>query len=270
MNVKLLFFPLAITFSLAMAVFYTKPEFDTAMSDRKALSKKETFVTTVKQKIQNVRDLENNLNANKDNENTVLRYLPSTRDDDRIVDGVNFLASQSGLALTSVKIEKPPVELQPAAPTTIDAEAAMGSDVLFAKKADIAAVDQTPIIPIVPKVLSVTVAGMGSYESIRDVIIKLSHTDRFQDFAAVNIDRVKSGATVVNNQSTGSSNVLSALFTMNFTYFPKVNARGNFNRPILAQNKFDFSVVQKLKQYTSTPVPAIEVGSTGSANPFTK
>lgn len=256
MNVKILFFPLSITIALAMAVFYTKPEIDTVMTQRSVLAEKEQFAAEVSQKIQNAHDLETSLNADKEDETAVFRYLPKTRDDERILDGVNFLVSQSGLALDSVKIDK--LASVDADAPVVSGEEAQGSAVIFANSgADTSAVSQAPMVVAKPKVLGVTVSAVGSYENIRDAVAKLSHMDRFQNFTNVSID--KSGT---------SSDVLNASFTVNFTYLPTVNAQGSFNHPALTQNTFDFGVVQKLKQYTTSAVPSVEVGASGASNPF--
>lgn len=267
MNVKMLFFPLSITVALAVFVFYVKPEIDTTMGDRSALAVKESFATDVTKKIQNVQALESSLDTNKESEDAVLHYFPATRDDDRIVDGINFLVAQAGLSLASVKIEK----VANLRESDVVVDAPVGSNVIFATASDIAAVTAAPIVPIVPSVLSAKVVAIGSYEGIRDAVAKLSHMDRFQDFASVDIARVVADSEQSStDQPVTPSNTLSATFEMNFTYLPKVNVKGNFNRPILSQATFSssFDVIQKLKQYTSTSVPSIEIGTTGAVNPF--
>ncbi|MDD5084246.1 MAG: hypothetical protein PHT88_04970 [Candidatus Moranbacteria bacterium] len=267
MNVKILFFPLSVTIALAMSVFYIKPEFDTAMTNRGALAEKESLASDIEQKIQNVHELESNLDTNGESETAVDRYLPNTRDDDRIVDSINFLASQAGLALTSLKIER---AIEPQADlSSVPEEAASGSAALFASNPDISAVRQAPVVAATPKVLVVSMAAIGSYESIRDAVGKISHMDRFQNFAVVSIDLPTAAAQATDGEgAAASSDTLNATMSIRFTYLPKVNAKGNFNSPILAESAFDFGAVQKLKQYTSTTVPSIEVGTAGVSNPF--
>lgn len=258
MNVKILFFPLSVTIALAIVVFYIKPGVDVTISDRDAIAEKETFSASVVQKTQNVHSLETSLNSHKADEENVRHYLPDTRDDDRIVDGINFLTSQAGLALTSVKIEKK-VDVAPVAAV----EPPVGSDVIFSREANIVAVNQTPVVPIVAKTLTVSLIMSGSYESIRGAIGAISHMDRFQDFTFIDISR---SADV--NQPAAAVNTLNASLVMNFAYLPKVSVKGNFNRPILDKSTFDFSTVQTLKDYTSTPIPSMEIGAAGTNNPF--
>jgi Tfp pilus assembly protein PilO len=271
MNVKILFFPLSVTIAFAVFVFYVKPEVDTVMRTRDTLAQKETLATDISKKVENIHALEADLNANKDNEEVVMNYLPDTRDDDRIVDRINFLVLQSGLVLTSVKIDKVS-DVQDIAVSDPQADILADSSAILAPVGtDTSMISQTPVEIVKPKTLSVTVDALGSYESIRDVVGKIAHVDRFQEFTSVSIERVSDTAKSSTTDSTeqpAPSTVLNTLFTIHFTYLPKVNTKGNFNRPILAQNRFDFNTVQKLKQSISSAIPPMEVGSTGTNDPF--
>ncbi len=269
MNVKLLFFPLSITIAIAVFVFYVKPEVDVVMTNRSTLVEKGDFSTSIKQKIQNIGSLESDLNANKENESLVMRYLPSMRDDDRVVDGINFLASQSGLLLTSVKIEKVATETQAAASAGPEVGLASGSGIvpLVGGGVDIAAVKSEAIVPSVPKLMKVSVTMVGTYESIRDVATKISHTDHFQNFSMLSIERSSSTADASSDQPS-NPNILNASMSVNYAYLPQTKAKGNYNRPILDQTAFDYGSVQRLKQYMSAPVPNMEIGASGTSNPF--
>lgn len=259
MNVKILFFPLSITIALFVSIFYVKPDIEIALANRAVLVQKQALSEEINQKIRNAKDLEESLDANKANEDAVLHYLPDSRDDDRIVDSVNFLATQSGLLLDSVKINKASAEQETAPVEEISA----GSSVILASGANSSASAQSAAVPpVIPKVLGVTVSAKGSYEGIRDTVVKLSHMDRFQDFSSVEIAKGNSG------DGENSDSALDATLVMNFSYLSKTKSRDNLNLPILNQRKFDFGTVQKLQQYISSPVPSIESGATGKANPF--
>lgn len=263
MNVKLLLFPLSITIAIAVLIFYAKPELDIALSNRASMAEKADFAQKIDTKIQNVQTLDASLNANKDNVDTVMHYFPNTRDDERIVDGVNFSAAQSGLVLTSVKLDK--VADPTVAATPVAKEALGAGPTIFTSNADIAIINQTPVVPAVPKSVSVVVLATGSYESIRDTVGRISHMDRFQNFSIVSINRSMAQQIAGSKTPAGA---LETSLTINFTYLPKAKAKGNFNNPILDQSKYDFATVTKLKQYISAPIPSIEVGAAGVSNPF--
>jgi Tfp pilus assembly protein PilO len=263
MNVKLLLFPLSITIAIAVLIFYAKPELDIALSNRAAMAEKAAFAQTIDAKIQNVQTLDASLNTNKESVDTVMHYFPNTRDDERIVDGVNFSAAQSGLALTSVKLEKVADPTIAATPVAKDALGA--GPTIFTGNADINTLNQKPFVPAVPKSVSAVITASGSYENIRDTVGRISHMDRFQNFTVVSINR---SITPQSANSKVPAGALDAVLTANFTYLPKAKAQGNFNNPALNQQKYDFSIVAKLKQYISAPIPSIEVGAAGVSNPF--
>jgi hypothetical protein len=263
MSVKILFFPLSIIIAFALSVFYIQPEFDSMMIKRIALQDKQTLAESMGQKIQNMHSLESNLNANKDSETAVLRYLPNTRDDERIVDGINFLAMQSGLLPISIKIDKAKeVEVVAETPAT-DQKNPFAAD--STNGVDAGLISNAPALIITPKILEVSLTAIGSYESIRDTVGKIAHSDRFQNFTLVGVNRSVATAQLAEKQD---NTTLNASLKMSFLYFPKAKAAGNYNHTALNQKSFDFGIAQKLKQYTSSPIPSIEVGAAGIANPF--
>lgn len=264
MNVKTLFFPLSVTVAFFVAILFVQPEIKTVMADRSMLVEKRNLVMSIDRKARNAQALENDLNAHKENEDAVLHYLPNTRDDDRVVDAVNFLSSQSGLALSSVKIEKSAESVR-----AEDANASASSSSVILSSGN-GASEGASLIPaaVAPKELLVTAKAVGSYESIRDVIGKLSHMDRFQDFTSVVVTHAVPSAQSADGQPNNTSNELSVSLKMKFSYLPKAGMKGSFNLPILDRSQFDFGTADRLKQYTSAPVPSMEAGAAGTNNPF--
>lgn len=265
MNVKMLFFPLSVMVTLFVSVLYIKPEIETAMSNYAVVSEKKLMVTDIDQKIENVHALESSLDANKEDEQAILRYLPSEQHEEYVLDGVNFLAMQSGLAVASIDIEKQALPDTGAALAAGEANA--DSSVILAPNTDGSVLTQVAAAPVL-KTFDVTLDVAGSYENIRDAIEKLSHMDRFQSFSSVSISHAGDTGQSSGDGASDSANILSASFSIQFSYMPKVSVKGNVNSPLLSQKEFDFGVVQKLKQYTSATVPSIDAGTTGRSNPF--
>lgn len=260
MKVKILFFPLAIAITLMVAIFYIQPEIQSAMGARASVMEKETRLSDIEQKVRNIGLLGSDLDGNKENESLIMKYLPVVQDDDRVVDALNFLSAQSGLTLSSVKMDK-------VAETAVKTEAVetTSKSALFATGDSTAAVKPAQIIAM-PKTIKVTAEVTGSYEGIRDIVGKISKMDRFQNFAAVKVGR----AGTSGQQEAAPSDALKASLEINFAYLPKVRTTGNLDLPIFLQSKVDLKAVQSLRQYISSPVPFMEMGATGKGNPFSR
>lgn len=263
MKVKILFFPLAIAITLMVAIFYIQPEIQSAMGARASVMEKETRLSDIEQKVRNVGLLGSDIDGNKESENLVLKYLPVVQDDDRVVDALNFLSAQSGLSLSSVKMEK-------VAETAVKTEAAetTSKNALFATGDGAAAVKPAAIVAM-PKTVKVTAEMTGSYESIRDVVGKISKMDRFQNFAIVKVGRAASVAGSQGQEAT-PTDTLKASLEIHFLYLSKVRTTGNLDLPIFSQSKIDLKAAQSLRQYVSSPVPSMEMGAIGKGNPFSR
>ena len=262
MNVKILFFPLAITITLFLSIFYIKPEIDAALANNDIIEAKTKIADTAKMKASNVQTLESSLNGNKQAEALVLKYLPVTQEDDRIVDSVSFLTSQSGVILDSIKLAKAtevaPIEVIPETASSASTESLMNASAVAGDGTEL----EVKEVAAKSKEIVVDFSVRGSYEGIKDMINKLSKMDRFQNFSSINIERVQS--------AEASAGDLEATIAMSVSYLPKVKSQGKFNRDILDKTTFSFDTVKVLQNQISSAVPAIEVGAAGASNPFVR
>jgi Tfp pilus assembly protein PilO len=268
MNVKLFFFPLAIIIALAMGMFFIQPEFVKIQQNRNDSAKKEAEFATIDQKVQNAQLLATDLDNHKSGEDLVMRYLPEARYDDRIVDAINFLVSQTGLSLVSIKINP----ITDIVRDTASETASVSNGLLVAGNSDTGIALPVSLVSK-PKNIAVTTSVIGSYENIRNLAGLLTHMDRFQNFMSLDISKLpverKTEAEMNNANSVATPSILTATLTMNFAYIPKIKVQGTTDIPVLNQVQFDFSSVDKLRQFTSAgTIPSMEVGSAGASNPF--
>jgi Tfp pilus assembly protein PilO len=258
MNLKTLFFPLSVVICLAVAVWYIQPEISTVLQLRDEAAASQAKLDEVVQKVRNVGSLNQDLDAHADQEKMVLRYLPNAQDDERVVDTLNFLASQAGVSLGDVKLEK---GAAPVADQSAETAGSASADVLFSQGQGDGSVPVAPKPSL--KTVDATVKLQGGYENIKDFITKLYHVDRFQDVGSVKISQEKAGE---NENSSG--NVLTAEMKVTFSYFPK--GRVSADGTVFSQSNMNFSTADKLRQLISAAVPQLEVGSAGKSNPFVR
>lgn len=261
MKVKILVFPLAISAALYIIIFLAQPEFDRYLSEQSLLEKRQGELMVVEQKVQNSSSLEQDLNAHKDSESFAFKYLPLDSDDDRVVDSVNYLASQSGVAVSSINLE--PVAVKE---DEIFEEGIATSNAIFTDNTTDAA-DSAPVVPEKPKARSVLadIEFTGSYEGIRDAINKIAQSDYFQVFHNVS---VKQASTAGSSGEATYDNNLTASLKVDFSYLPKVKNANQSNNEIFSQSSFNFDNIQNVRQMIASPVPTMELGASGKANPF--
>jgi Tfp pilus assembly protein PilO len=264
MKVKLLFFPLTITACLALAVWYIQPAFSEASALIQEVDGQEKKLEGVRMKVRNVQSLENDLNANVDSERLVSRYLPDAQDDERIIDTLNYLASQSGVAFADVKLEQASVPAAPAQDEGVGAPSVSGEALLNSDDGSVPAALAKPSL----RQLKAAVSVQGEYGNIKDFVSKVYRTDRFQDFSAVEISRESAKG---EGSEEVSGNVLHATFDIVFSYLPKRGVlASDSENALFSSASVDFAPARQLQQFVSAPVPQLEVGSAGRANPFVR
>jgi hypothetical protein len=268
MNVKVLLFPLSVTVSVALGIWYIKPEIDTIMRSRSVLDEKLALADMVDQKVENAHRLASDLETHQTDVAALEHYYPFERDDDRVVDAVNFLSEQSGLALVSVKIDKS-ADVS-AISVTEDEASSASADVLFGDgntNESTAPERRTPVINARPKSLDVSVSAVGSYENVRDTVAKLSHMDRFGDIVAVEV--TKEAATSSGGALASiDTNLLSLSLKLKVSLLPKVTTKDNVFLPLLDHDRFAFDFSDTLRAHISSPIPTMTPGLAGVSNPF--
>ena len=261
MRLKILFFPFSLSIALAVALLYVKPGIDTAMATRDQLNQKQATLDDLNQKVQNISNLAGDLDAHGEYESLALRYAPNEQKHDRMIDMLNFLATQSGVALTSIDLQK--VAEDKKDPSAVPEPPTPSASMAAAMSSPMPTQPQTPkVIPL--KMVDARLSLTGGYENIKDFLNKLLHSDSFQEFRSVSL----SAADKDSSAPDSSSDLLSASITTRFSYLPVSGNAATSSPELFTQSKLDFSSLEKLKGFISSPVADLEVGNTGKTNPF--
>lgn len=261
MTLKILFLPFVVVISLAISIFYIKPEIDNVLSKRDTLNQKNIQLADAQEKNQHINALVQDLDRNKENEDAVLRYLPNSQKDDQLVALLQYEAAQASVSLNSVLLEK---VVDESVAEVVDSTA-KGSSVIFATDSNDASAIQLP--PEKPRLINAKVEFVGSYESIRGFVQKVAKSDSFQDITLVEIKR-NTDTSVAAPEAPADPNILKASVHVTFSYLAKKKTQNMVQMPIFSQDALSYETVNNLRQFITSPVPAIQTGSSGKANPF--
>lgn len=246
MRIKVLIPPFFIVMTLILIIGYIKPDLDVLQVKKADILAKEDNVANMAAIIQNTGTLNSSLDKEQDFEKLVYRYLPSTLNQEQVVDAFNFLAAQSGVVITKMDLKAPVV--QKAVPEEAGGDASGRSKTAFFSTV---------------RTFAFTGSVVGSYENIKAFFDRLAHMERFQKISLFSIE------TDLGIQPLDTNHLIGT-FGAEFGYLPPEPMISALNVPIFRHPEFDFSNEGTLsKQMTGlVAVPILEKDQTGRPNPF--
>lgn len=258
MRLKVLIVPFFVIMVLVISISYIQPRFVVLEAQKIELAKQSDQVAKIEAVVNNIGKLNQSLDEKKELKKFMELYLPKGIGQGRVIDALNYLASQSGLSVVAMAMEEP---------------------------AKIAAVAVEPIInpvtglPIIESTYKnpeaetyiASVEVRGSYENIKAFFNNVSHMDRFQkisDFSIELPDDAKLAAMTQDGAASPTTGELVGTFEARFDYFPERVVQTALDVPIFSQSEFDFSVLQAAFDRVTNPVMELNYIPVGKPNPF--
>ncbi|MCX6765721.1 MAG: hypothetical protein NT136_02050 [Candidatus Moranbacteria bacterium] len=272
MRIKILIFPAALALAIVIFIAYAWPELNSALKAKQELDESKKVLASINEKKNNIENLKSALSQNQDKESFVLSYLPLAKSEERIIDGMNYLASNSGLSLVNLSLKEVKEEATEI-PTGSTAEST-SKEVLFSGAPEnkpgtsVGLLEGNKI-----RMIKIEANLVGSYENIRTFLEEVYKMEMFHNLASVSIsssEEETSQATPGAKPSAAGTGpgILSLTAEINFGYMSEVRIGRNYSAPIFSQSSFDFAPYQKLTNLVSKKIPVLEIGDQGKANPF--
>lgn len=278
MKLKILLFPLSVVVALWISIGHIKPMISQSISLRDQLAKHEEEKALIEQRVSKSNQLASLLEQNSDLKQATMHYLPDIKEGETLVDSLNYLGNQVGVVVLGMNF----TETQASAPIVIAPVAPPPSaEVLSIGNSGVVERPVEPVQPLAPHVLTVEANGNGSYQSIKNFLYRLSHTNRHVVFKGITIEHLQPVAGAPGAQAGAvdlRTDSLKAKITLDAIHFPLLadvrNASINPDVDVFAANEsFDdnFETVRKMNSYVaaaSAQVPTVTVSGAGKGNPF--
>ncbi len=270
MQIKILIVPALIILSFILGIGFIKPDYDTLMQKRAELAQKQSQVSMIETTKENIATLDRQLTEKSDLEGFVSRYYPETLDQERIIDSFNFMATQSGLIISSMEMKeiiKPDKEEGLGVGGPLTSVPGDGTGQVSGPPVDPAAAlaATTPIFKTPKPVLYVArVQVKGSYENIKNFMDRLAHMDRANNLVLVSIADNKQQT----DGETSDQTQLVGTFEAQFGYLKLTNGESALSMPIFSQSSLPVTQLEQVKEWATSAVPALTVSQSGKANPF--
>lgn len=276
MRLRLLFFPLMLALSVAIVLLAIVPQWEKIKTGRTDLAAKQKNLSDITTKQENIGKLESYIKNNSADVEFVKAYLPIVRNEERIIDGVNYLATNSGMALGNIDVES----IKSALP---EVQEGTGLDVPVMGSASVeqgteaTQTDQAIVAPPKPRLqlTKATINASGNYDAVMVFLTNLYKMEFFNSIESIDIStNKKDEATQTGETETAESQgseILVVEIVMNFGFLPtaSVPAGSGYANSLFLKSAYDTSAVSELREFVSQKIPALEVSGGGKANPFT-
>lgn len=256
MRLKVIFSPVAFFIAIVVSIWYIWPAVQEIIAKKGEINAAEVKYNATVDKKNNIEILKGSLDKNKEKEDFILNYLPSSRSDEKIVDSINYIAIDSGINLTSLSLTEEKVN-NPIAMEDVSTSANSSDPTMMNLN--------TPKVE--PKFLSVKAALSGKYENIKMFLKQIYKTGTFNEIISLSISKEESAAQS-GDQANTSSDILTADVELKFGYMPLVHSEGGSYSEVFSKSSFDFGPYSKLSELATKSVPPLSEGQKGKSNPF--
>jgi hypothetical protein len=250
MRLKFLFFPIVLVVSVALFFGFIWPEFSNISTIKSEKIAKTAELKAVKDKQTAIEAIGQKIAGDADSEAIVKNYLPQAKPEERIVNGLNYLAGDANVSLVNMTLQGSDDAAKPA----IGQAGAL--------------IDPTTGLPIADntnsvKTISASVSLSGEYDKIRMFLDNVQRMPMFNVIKSVDIQKKADEAGTEN-----ASTLLSANVDIDFGYMNASKISNQLGDKF--ENKLDDETIASLQKYISqkSQMVAGSVDENGKSNPF--
>ncbi|MEI7425343.1 MAG: hypothetical protein WCK16_00260 [Candidatus Moraniibacteriota bacterium] len=262
MKIKILAAPFLIVIIITMIIWYIYPAytngFDGVREKKAKLLIQESLAKNLENTINNAELLKADLVANYLENGAVFSYIPSDKEEEKIIENLNSLSKDSALSVLNISIS----EAKEAVAVTEAATAGLSVNPIPGLTPD--APIQAPITPKAEsRKLEVKLSVIGDYGNIKILIDKIQKLKRFNALSTLEIK-------TFSKEDQSISESLQANITLEFNYLKELKrlVDGDINNPVFATGVFNKQVVGKIKSSRSIDVNNVSPGQKSGNNPF--
>lgn len=284
MSLKLLAIPLLVISILVIAISYVKPDLVLLSEKRRQLEHFRLQAASLDRISSNIKSMQTQIaTSNSDPGSQVtdadfLRqvYFPAVSDIEKGIDQLNFLADQSGVAVSDIQVQDVEKKSAVSALGGLEDSASGSAELLIANESDVA-VEAVPVAihrTYTPDTFIVTIETVGSYEATKDFYARLVQAKRFffpKVMKLANKDQGSSGFPGTEKKEDVSSDTLVSSVEVEFSVLPTVSVASAVGDEAFEKAKLDFETLAMIRQDQQGVTPALPAANTlGKTNLFVK
>jgi len=255
MKLKILIPPVVIVAVISLIIWGIVPAWADLSVNRDSLKNDQGKLADAQDKKKNVDSLFQELNSSVDQQNTLLKYLPYAKQEEDLFNTISGLASQEGLLVSTLSLQKDTVAASENAGIDLNASTSgPGGEVAVPKPS--------------ASSFNVKVGIAGDYQKVKNLLNKLNSLSRFNKLLSLEISTVDAASASDGGLKVVSPDMLNATMELSFSYLKKSPSVANFNEKVFSSDKFDMSSIAAITNRANVGLMQIKDNSAGRENPF--
>lgn len=223
------------------------------------------LLRAIREKREAITALNTQLDTNKEQVEWVMKFLPQNKNEEDIINEINYIAVGSNVALYTFSFQEPVSDAvaknkEEIVPSNLVTTGNVQNVATSINAQEI--VSSPGSLPI--KYSGVRIGIVGDYASIKNFLQNLKNIDLYNIVHDVNIQLAK-----YKDEGKKDSADLLAEMNVNFGYLSPTTIQNNYSAAIFGKTSYDFENIKTLKARSGADVPKIEIGGgIGKENPF--
>lgn len=265
MSLKILLVPSLIIGILIIAIGYIKPGVMTLFEKKTQFDQVVSQAEQLDTIVNNTASLKGQMKTQSDDVDFLKRYFPGKPDVEVGIDQLNYLASQSGVAVKDVQVAE--IKKEQVAQVEADDAATSSADVLFAPAETAGSLPVSVKKTYTPLTYTITIQTIGSYDAVKSFLANVMKSHRFIRISEASI--ALPGVTAnQQQQQQPNGDVLESEFSVDFLVLPEVVLTTALGDATFDAAKLDFSPLDGIRLNQDGAIPDLPMVETGKANLF--
>jgi Tfp pilus assembly protein PilO len=237
----------------------------------KTLEEKQKVLDNHNSEKDKIASLKNSIDQNKNNETTILSYLPAQKNEENIVNSVNYLATNSSVSLNELSLTEAVGNQTKVSNSNKDNSASSSKEILFSSSSS--GVPNKKAVANKVNFINSKISIAGNYQNIKIFLSKIYNMPIFNKINSTTISKIEGASPAsANNSVAADANIdlLKLDMDVSFGYEPTLALQESSALPSFPGNTFDFSYVKKIEDYSMKVAPITDsgLGLPGRENPF--
>lgn len=263
--INLITFLLVIIFGVSIIW----PEFSLILENRKNLKDVEEKLAVLTQKSQKIEQLSQELSQNPKNQETVLKYIPISRNEDFLINYLNGIFYAEGIGIRDVALEEKKIDTSLAQAIPENGQIYPEGSLSLQTNLQDGQIYSGESLPLQaspqPVFLTAKFNFFSSYEKITALLGKIDGLKRFNETIYLKIAKTYPE----DKKEDATLNFLQVELGLDFNYLKKIASQSEVGEDIFKKEGFDSEVLKNIEEKAVNDVADPESQSDGRSNPFT-
>lgn len=247
-------------FSLLCFVFFVAfiwPKISEMLEAREKQAAIVTQIADLNKKAEIIESLSQKLSGDMENQEAVLQYIPSVKDDEFLINYLDSVTNAEGVTLNDVMIKEKISDLPPIENLALtDSGSVLPGEA--ANALQVAAVSPKPVFE------TANFNFLTSYEKVLTLLRKLDGLKRSNEVVSLKIIKTYPK----DNEGDASLNFLRVDLGLDFNYLKKIDSQAEISENIFNKESFNQDILTKIKARAINEAIGPDSKTDGRNNPF--